>query len=49
METPAEVVATTFGEGEIDGRPVRMLYKRFGFVPLDEPLAIYVAWIFQTN
>ncbi|OPG15394.1 hypothetical protein B2M26_11945 [Ferroacidibacillus organovorans] len=38
VETPAEVVVTTFGDNVIEGRPARMLYKKFGFVPLDEPL-----------
>lgn len=38
VETPAEVVVTTFGDEVVDGRPARILYKRFGFVPLEEPL-----------
>lgn len=36
VNPPAEVVVTTFGEDIPDGQPARNLYKKFGFVPLDE-------------
>jgi hypothetical protein len=32
------IFVTTFGEDVVDGKPARMFYKRFGFVPLDEQL-----------
>jgi ribosomal protein S18 acetylase RimI-like enzyme len=38
VEAPAEVLVTTFGEDVADGQPARMLYKRAGFVPLDEQI-----------
>lgn len=38
VETPAEIEVTTFGDDVVDGRPARILYTSFGFVPLDERL-----------
>ncbi len=36
ITVPSEVVVTTFGDDIPDGQPARMLYQKFGFIPLDE-------------
>lgn len=36
VDVPSEVVVTTFGNDIPDGQPARMLYQKFGFIPLDE-------------
>jgi ribosomal protein S18 acetylase RimI-like enzyme len=39
VKAPAEVLVTTFGEDITDGKPARMLYQKFGFIPLDEKIS----------
>ncbi|WP_301170630.1 GNAT family N-acetyltransferase [Brevibacillus nitrificans] len=37
-EPPAEISVVTFGEEVPDGHPARLLYQKYGFVPLPETL-----------
>ncbi|WP_425464186.1 hypothetical protein [Paenibacillus lentus] len=36
ITVPSEVVVTTFGDDIPEGQSARKLYKKFGFIPLDE-------------
>lgn len=38
IDIPAEISVITFGDDITDDLPARMLYKKFGFVPQNEPI-----------
>lgn len=36
VDTPSEVLVTTFGEDHSEGQPARRFYQKFGFVPMQD-------------
>ncbi|WP_339320023.1 GNAT family N-acetyltransferase [Paenibacillus sp. FSL R10-2734] len=36
IETPSEILVTTFGEDHPEGQPARRFYQKFGFVPMQD-------------